>query len=199
MRIYRILVSFGLVASCFGVTAGSEEAAPSRLEYKLLATSKTSTMEKELNQAADAGFRFEGVMGGETSFGGNEVVSIVSRAVGADAKARYQYKLLATNKTGTMQKEMSQAAEAGFVYRGQTVSDTTFGGREVIVIMERDRDTTGAVAEYKLLATSKTGTMQKELSQAAEAGYRFRDVTVAKTSFGGSEVVVITERSLAAQ
>ncbi len=199
MRIHRVLVSFGLVASCLGVTAQSEEAAPSRLEYKLLATSKTSTMEKELNQAADAGFRFEGVMGGETSFGGNEVVSIVSRAVGADAKARYQYKLLATNKTGTMQKEMSQASEAGFVYRGQTVSDTTFGGREVIVIMERDRDTTGAVAEYKLLATSKTGTMQKELSQAAEAGYRFRDVTVAKTSFGGSEVVVITERSLAAQ
>jgi hypothetical protein len=199
MRVYRVLMSFGLVASCLGVTARSEEAAPSRLEYKLLATSKTSTMEKELNQAADAGFRFEGVMGGETSFGGNEVVSIVSRAVGADAKARYQYKLLATNKTGTMQKEMSQASEAGFVYRGQTVSDTTFGGREVIVIMERDRDTTGAVAEYKLLATSKTGTMQKELSQAAEAGYRFRDVTVAKTSFGGSEVVVITERFLAAQ
>ena len=169
------------------------------MEYKLLATSKTSTMEKELNQAADAGFRFEGVMGGETAFGGSEVVSIVSRPVGGDAKAHYQYKLLATNKTGTMQKEMSQASEAGFVYRGQTVSDTTFGGREVIVIMERGRDTTGAAAEYKLLATSKTGTMQKELSQASEAGYRFKDVTVAKTSFGGSEVVVITERLLAAQ
>jgi hypothetical protein len=199
MSIGRILPSFALVASCLGVTARSEEAPPSRFEYKLLATSKTSTMEKELNEAADAGFRFEGVMGGETSFGGKEVVSIVSRAAGADAKARYQYKVLATNRTGTMQKEMAEAAAAGFVYRGQTVTDTMFGGREVVVIMERDRDTTGAVAEYKLLATSKTGTMQKELSEVAEAGYRYRGVTVAKTSFGGSEVVVITERFLGAR
>jgi hypothetical protein len=199
MRICRIILSFGLVVSCLGVTARGEEAAPSRFEYKLLATSKTSTMEKELNEAADAGFRFEGVMGGETSFGGKEVVSILSRAAGADAKARYQYKLLATNKTGTMQKEMAEAAAAGFVYRGQTVTDTMFGGREVVVIMERDRDTTGAVAEYKLLATSKTGTMQKELSEAAEAGYRYRGVTVAKTTFGGNEVVVITERPLDAR
>ena len=199
MRTCRVLLSFALAASCLGVTARSEEAAPSRFEYKLLATSKTSTMEKELNEAADAGFRFEGVMGGETSFGGKEVVSILSRAAGADAKARYQYKLLATNKTGTMQKEMAEAATAGFVYRGQTVTDSVFGGREVIVIMERDRDTTGAVAEYKLLATSKTGTMQKELSEVAQAGYRYRGVTVAKTSFGGSEVVVITERSLDAR
>jgi hypothetical protein len=199
MRMCRILLSFGLVASCLGVTARSEEAAPSRFEYKLLATSKTSTMEKELNEAADAGYRFEGVMGGETSFGGKEVVSILSRAAGADAKARHQYKLLATNKTGTMQKEMAEAASAGFVYRGQTVTDSMFGGREVIVIMERDRATTGAVVEYKLLATSKTGTMQKELSEAAEAGYRYRGVTVAKTGFGGSEVVVITERSVGAR
>lgn len=199
MRALRILASFGFVASCFGVPASGAEAALDRFEYKLLATSKTSTMEKELNETADAGFRFDGVMGGETSFGGKEVVSILSRAVGADARARYQYKLLATNRTGTMQKEMAEAAAAGFVYRGQTVTDSVFGGREVIVIMERDRDATGAVVEYKLLATSKTGTMQKELSEVAEAGYRYRGVTVAKTSFGGSEVVVITERSVAAQ
>jgi hypothetical protein len=36
--------------------------------------------------------------------------------------------------------------------------------------------------------------MQKELSQAASTGFRFRGVTVAQTTFGGNEVVVITER-----
>lgn len=197
----RMVVSVGLAALCLGtgVRGADVPAAPTRFEYKLLATGKTSTMEKELNEAADAGFRFEGVMGGETSFGGKEVVSILSRDPSGEAKARYQYKLLATNKTGTMQKEMTEAAAAGFVYRGQTVTDSMFGGREVIVIMERNRDTSGPVAEYRLLATSKTGTMQKELSEVAEAGYRYRGVTVAKTSFGGSEVVVITERSLDAQ
>ena len=196
MRSGRVVLLVGLMTVSLGITAQSDESAQSQFEYKLLATSKTSTMEKELNQAADAGFRFEGVMGGDTSFGGKEVVSILSRPVGKVIKARYQYKLLATSRTSTMQKEMAEAASAGFTYRGQTVTDSTFGGREVIVIMERDIESSGAIAEYRLLATSKTGTMQKELSEVAEAGYRFRGVTVAKTAFGGSEVVVITERAL---
>jgi hypothetical protein len=37
--------------------------------------------------------------------------------------------------------------------------------------------------------------MQKELSEVAAAGHRYRGVTMAGTSFGGSEVVVITERA----
>ena len=36
------------------------------LEYRVLATSKTSTMEKELNEAAAAGYRFSKTMGGNT-------------------------------------------------------------------------------------------------------------------------------------
>jgi hypothetical protein len=39
------------------------------VEYKVLATKKTSTAQKEMNAAADAGYRFAGVMGGETAFG----------------------------------------------------------------------------------------------------------------------------------
>lgn len=187
-----------VLAFSIAANAGAQETAPVRLEYKLLATTKTSTMDKELNEAAGAGFRFEGVMGGETSFGGKEVVTVVSRPSG-ETKAHYQYKLLATNKTGTMQKEMAAAAAGGFVYRGQTVSDTLFGGREVIVIMERDPNRTKPLFEYKLLATNKTSTMQKELSAAAESGYEYRGVTVASTSFGGNEVVVITERSVDVQ
>jgi hypothetical protein len=169
-------------------------AAEDGYEYKLLATSKTSTMEKELNEAADAGYRFEAVMGGETSFGGKEVVSILSRPAGPAQTGKYQYKLCATSKTGTMQKEMSEAADAGYIYRDQTVSETLFGGKEVIVIMERERDQTGRRVEYKLLATNKTSTMQKELAEVAAAGFRFAGVTVGKTTFGGNEVVVITER-----
>ena len=48
--------------------------AAAQVEYLMLATNKTSTMEKELNDGAEAGYRYEGVMGGETAFGGNEVV-----------------------------------------------------------------------------------------------------------------------------
>jgi hypothetical protein len=50
---------------------------PEQREFRLLATNKTSTMQKEMNEAANAGFHFEGTMGGETSFGGSEVVVII--------------------------------------------------------------------------------------------------------------------------
>ncbi len=43
-------------------------------QYKVLATKKTSTMQKEMQEAADGGYRFEGVSGGKTSFGGSEVL-----------------------------------------------------------------------------------------------------------------------------
>src|SRR5262245_665485 len=96
-----------------------------RTEYRVLATNKTSTMEKELNDAAEQGFRFQAVMGGDTSIGGSEVVAVLSR--GAEPKGRFAYKLLATSKTSTMEKELQQAADAGFEYRGQTVFKSTFG------------------------------------------------------------------------
>lgn len=169
--------------------------AGSRVEYRLLATNKTSTMQKEMNVAAEAGFRFEAVMGGDTALGGSEVVAVMSKSNGAPAKARYEYKLLATNKTSTMQKELQEAADAGFEYRDQSVFSSMFGGQEVSVILERDRDQAKPVQyEYRLLATKKTGTMQKELQEAGDQGFTFVGVTVAPTSFGGHEVVSILRR-----
>jgi hypothetical protein len=165
-----------------------------RFEYRLLATNKTSTMQQEMNQAADAGFRYGGVMGGETAFGGSEVVVVMHKDPANEQRERFQYRLLATNKTSTMQKEMQQAGDAGFEYKGQTVFSSTFGGREVVVILERDREAETRAWEYKLLATSKTATMQKELAEAGEAGFSFVGVTVAETSFGGKEVVSILRR-----
>lgn len=162
-------------------------------DYLLLATNKTSTMQEEMSEAADAGYRFQAVMGGETSFGGSEVVVIMSREPGADP-GRFQYKLLATSKTSTMQKELQEAGDAGFEYLGQSVFGSMFGGDEVVIILGRDRDATPTLYEYKLLATKKTSTMQEELREAAAAGYRFVGVTVSKTTFGGNEVVAILRR-----
>jgi hypothetical protein len=55
--------------------------APARHEYRLLATKKTSTMQKELAEAGDQGFEFVGVTVAQTLVGGNEVVSILRRRV----------------------------------------------------------------------------------------------------------------------
>jgi hypothetical protein len=164
------------------------------IDYKLLATNRTSTMEKELNQAADAGYRFEAIMGGETGFGGSEAVTIVSRPAGKEVKPHYEYKLLATSRTSTMQKELQQAGDAGFVYRDQTVFKSTFGGKEVVCILERDKDAKIQHYEYKLLATSRTSTMEKELTEAGAAGFEFVGMSVGATSIGGHEVVTILRR-----
>lgn len=167
-------------------------APPERIQVRVLATSKTSTLEKELNEAADAGFRFSAVMGGETAIGGKEVVAIVTRGGSASA-GRYLYKLLATSKTSTMEKELRKAADAGFEYRGQTVFESIFGGQEVVVILERDKDST-ARSDYKLIATNKTSTLEKELLEAGNVGYAVVGMTVSKTAIGGKEVVAIVKR-----
>ena len=133
-------------------------------------------------------------MGGNTEWGGSEAVTVVSRERGIEKRPSFDYKLMATSKTSTMQKEMQQAADQGFGDRGQTVFDTAFGGKEVVVIMERDRDAKPERREYKLLATSKTSTMQKELTAAGEAGFEFVGMTVAETAFGGKELVTILRR-----
>ena len=151
-------------------------------------------MQKEMQQAAEAGFRFGDVMGGDTAFGGSEVVVIMHRGSAPD---RFDYRLLATNKTSTMQKEMQEGGDAGFEYRGQTVFKSAFGGKEVVAILERPLDAKAIVKyEYRLLASKKTSTMQKELTEAGDQGYEFVGMTVAKTLVGGDEVVAILRRKL---
>jgi hypothetical protein len=183
-----------LLSSLFGGSINAPVSTDDPIEYRLLATNKTSTMEKEMNQAAAEGFRFEGAMGGDTAGGGNEMVVIMSREPAADGP-RYNYKLLATNKTSTMQKELSEAGAAGFIYSGQSIYNSAFGGREVVVVLERSAAAETAY-EYKLLATARTSTMQKELNEAGRAGFVFCGMTVAETSFGGREVVSILRRQV---
>jgi hypothetical protein len=162
------------------------------VEYRVLATTKTSTMEKELNGAAEAGFQFQAVTGGETAFGGNEVVTVTSRTGGA--KPRYRYKLLATSKTSTMLKELQAAADEGFEYRGQTIFKSALGGEEVVCILELDRDAGVHRSEHELVATSKTSTLEKELREAGASGYEVLGMTVGKTTLGGHELVAIARR-----
>jgi hypothetical protein len=164
-----------------------------KVEFRLLATSKTSTMEKELNEHAQQGYEFRSVMGGETAFGGKEVVIVMGRSA---TPGRKIYRLLAANRTSTLEKEMQAAGQQGFEYRGQTVFESAFGGREVAVIMERDNGGPPRRIAYKLLAASKTSTMQKELAEAGAAGFDLLGMSVGKTSFGGSEVVSILRQTL---
>ena len=161
-----------------------------QVDYRVLATSKTSTMEKEMNTAGTEGYKFVAVMGGETA-GGSEVVLLMQK--GGDFSGKFRYKLLATSRTSTMQKEMSDAAADGYDYVGQTVFESLFGGEEVVSIVERGAQTESEFI-YKLIATSKTSTLQREMAQLGRDGYQALGMTVGKTALGGSELVVIARK-----
>ncbi len=101
-------------------------------KYLLMATNRTGTMEDELNEAGARGYRFAGTQGGQTVFGGDEAVVIMT----LDPEGRrFRYILLATNRTGTMQREMNQAPPE-YAFVGMTVFSSTFSGRQTAVILE---------------------------------------------------------------
>ncbi len=182
MALFALIAGLGMLQAADAV----------KYDYRLLATTRTSTMEKELNEAADAGYIFSSVMGGETGIGGKEVVVVMAKKVGEEGPRR-KYKLLATSRTSTMQKELQQAGDEGFDYCGQTVFQSAFGGKEVSVILEKNPAAKKRV-EFRLLATTRTSTMEKELKEAGQAGFEFMAVMVGSTALGGKEVVSVLRR-----
>lgn len=188
MALAKMTVLCGLLA--LGLAAPVRAQDP--VEYMVLATSKTSTLEKEMNEAASAGYVFAAVMGGDTAFGGAQGVVVMQKGTGVGTR---EYRVFATNRTGTMQKELASAAARGYEYVGQTVFESLFGGSEVVVIAERDPGAEGGMRhEYLLVATSRTSTLQKELAEAGSRGFKVVGMTVGKTALGGAELVAITRR-----
>ena len=94
-----------------------------------------------------------------------------------------------------MQRELQQWADAGYEYLDQTVFETAFGGKEVVVIMQRDASQPASKSVYRLLATSRTSTMEKELKEAGKDGFLLVGFTVGKTEIGGEELVSILRKN----
>ena len=112
----------------------------------------------------------------------------------ADDGGAVSYRLLAAKRTKTIRKEMNEAAEQGYEFSA-TMTGPTLGGNEVVVvILEREIDSPAKTYAYKLAATKRTKTMEKELNQAGEEGFRLMGLTVSETAFGGKELVSILMR-----
>lgn len=178
-----ILLLFLNAGLCFGQSSKSD----SDLQYKLLATTKTSTMQKELNESAAKGYRI--LVGSPTS--GSEMAIFLSLEASSDAP--YKYKLLATTRTGTMQKELNEAAADGFrlLPRTMIAKQQLIGPVEIVTIMERP-PIIEKQYDYKLLATTLTSTLQKEVTEAKNEGF----VIVGMVSRGEHMVIMERERNL---
>jgi hypothetical protein len=180
-RIYALAL---LVFSCCASINAQAAKDAELLKYKLLATIKTSTMQKEIDQVSAQGYRI--LVGSPTSEA--EMAVFLSRD--GTAELPYKYKLLATTRTGTMQKELNEAANGGFRLMPSTMiaKKQLLGAAEIVMIMERPPKVVKEY-EYKLLATSLTSTLQKEVTEAETAGFAI----VGMVSRG--EHMVVMERS----
>src|SRR5689334_916610 len=105
-----------------------------KLEYQILSTSRISTMEKELNQAAVAGYRFLKVTNSPNLFGGKELVVVTVKDAGDALLARPRYRVLSATGNSNLQKKLQAAANEGYEYREQTTMPNVFGGTDVVVI-----------------------------------------------------------------
>ena len=128
---YRVLCGAPTSGTEIALILESVATPPDTYEYLLLATSKTSTMQKELSVAASRGFRLLplAMAAKQRMFGSPEIVVVLEKAPGTGG--HYEYFLLATSKTSTMQKEMMEATEGGYQVVGMVSRD------EHIVILER--------------------------------------------------------------
>jgi hypothetical protein len=144
--------------------------------YLLLATERTGTMQQEISEAAARGFRVVAASPKDSS----EVVVLLEQT-----EDKYEYLLVATTRPGTLQREISDAAGAGYHIVPRAV---TGKGDEVIVLMEKGAEGPPNV-QYQVLSTERTGTLQKEISQAAANGYTLTALA------GRGEYVAILERA----
>lgn len=149
------------------LTTYAQKSSTEDLQYKLLATRRTGTMQKEVDEVSAQGYRI--LVGSPTS--GTEMAVFLSRE-GTPEKP-FKYKLLATTRTGTMNKELNEMADQGYRLIPSTMiaKAQMLGGVEIVMIMERPPVLTKQY-EYKLLATTLTSTLQKEVTEAQNAGFK---------------------------
>ena len=159
--------------------------------YLLLATSGTGTMQAELDEAAAQGYQVRLVA--PTS--GHEVVVLLERTP-SDPRS---YLVLATTRTGTLEKELGAAARSGYrlvrgsaVAKGVPVSAFLSDDREEEIFVLMEREARSERFEYHLAATTRTGTLAREVREAQAEGFELADLV------SRDEHIAIMERRVGA-
>lgn len=150
--------------------------------YLVLSTKKLSTMEKELDEVAAKGFRV--LYGAPTQ---QYDMALFLERLGKDEEP-FQYKVLATMRNKTMEKEMNALAIQGYRLLPRTiVFKQGFITAELVMVMERSPKANTSY-EYKLIAAGKETKLHKKIEEAMRDG--FNPVTMITIG----EHIVVTEK-----
>ena len=133
--------------------------------FLVLSTKKIGTMEKELDQAAARGFRV--LYGAPTQ---QFDMALFLERVSPDEE-RFNYKILATVRNKTMEKELNELARQGFRLLPRTIIfKQGFLTAELVMVMEREPRAQKAY-EYKLIAAGKETSLHKKIDASIADGF----------------------------
>lgn len=142
-------------------------------------------MEKELDEVAAKGFRV--LYGAPTQ---QYDMSILLKRVADQEAGPYAYKVLATSRLKTMEKELNDLAKQGYQLLPRTIIfKHGFLTAELVMLMERAPKSNKRY-EYKLVQGRKEVKIHKEIDQAAPQGF----LPVTMIILG--ENVVVLEREI---
>lgn len=139
-----------------------------QVEYKLLATTRANTLEKELNEVAQQGFRFEREA---QAIGLSTLTVLVARPHGAATAQRYAYKTV--NPTEFRKRQLALSTE-GFIFRAAFLpSVLSLGGPNPVFLLERELDVDAGLNqhEYDFVVSPKEKKLQTLLDNANSAGF----------------------------
>lgn len=182
-RLERLLESFTVFYQAAILSRSQPVERSAKYEYKLLAAHRVSTLEKELAGAASEGFEVRGVMSVGKPYIGSEIAVVLERLIGNKSQ-RFQYRILssANGKENKVNDNLQKAVSEGYrpikMIRNIDVGFGAFvgaGGPAFLIILSRDtgnQPVSDDAPEYMVLETTRLSTMEKEVNQAAKAGYR---------------------------
>jgi len=132
--------------------------------YLVLSTKRIQTMEKELDEASAKGFRV--LYGAPTQQ--YDMAVLMERSREAEP---YNYKVMATMRIKTMEKELNEFAKQGYRLLPRTiVFKQGFLTAEMVMLMER-APKSGKIYEYKLINAGKETKLHKKMDEAISQGF----------------------------
>lgn len=150
--------------------------------FLVLSTKKISTMEKELDEVAAKGFRV--LYGAPTQ---QYDMALFLDRISKDEEP-FTYKILATLRNKTMEKELNDLAVQGYRLLPRTiVFKPGLLTSELVLVMERAPKSDKAY-EYKLIAAGKETKLHKKIDEAKTEGF----VPVTMITIGNH--IIITEK-----
>lgn len=190
----RYFLSLAIVLSVASLALGQDKAVTNRVKiapdqtYLVLSTKKIGTMEKELDEVAAKGFRI--MYGAPTQ---QYDMALLLKSTGAAPGSTYGYKILATSRQSTMEKELNEAAKLGYHLLPRTIifKQGFFTG-ELVMVMEREPNSTRSF-EYDLVSAGKESSLHKKIEDSISRG--FQPLTMVTIG----EHIIVMEREVTAR